>query len=200
MGGISPKAALRREFAALRKALPRRQELDSSIREKVLALLAYRRAKQVLFYLSAGSEPDTWELLDQALGEGKTVCAPRCLDSEGSMAFYRVTSRQELIPGRFGLWEPDPERCSPAGDVTGALCLVPGLAFDREGFRLGYGKGYYDRFLAGHSVETVGLCYGELLVPRLPRGPFDQRVSCVVTEAGVTALKEERGPGKEGCV
>ncbi len=197
---MSSKAALRREFSARRKALPRRQELDQTIREKVLALPAYGWAKQVLFYLSAGSEPDTWELLDQALREGKMVYAPRCLDSEGNMTFYQVTSREELIPGRFGLWEPDPEKCSPAGDVTGALCLVPGLAFDLEGFRLGYGKGYYDRFLAGHSVETVGLCYGELLVPRLPRGPFDRRVSCVVTEAGAMALEEKSCPGKEGCV
>ncbi len=185
MGGVSPKAALRREFLARRNALPHREQLDQAIREAAVLLEAYRQADQVLFYLSGGSEPDTWALLDLALREGKKAFAPRCLDGEGSMAFYRVASQEELVPGRFGLWEPDPARCPLAGDVTGALCLVPGLAFDREGFRLGYGKGYYDRFLAGHSVRTVGLCYGDLLVPRLPRGPYDRQVSCLVTEGGV---------------
>lgn len=194
------KGALRRELLARRDTLPHREELNRAILESVLALPAYRQARQVLLYLSAGSEPDTWKLLDRALAEGKDVYAPRCLDGKGSMAFYQVMCRDELVPGRFGLWEPGPGARALAEDMTGALCLVPGLAFDREGFRLGYGKGYYDRFLAGHSVEAAGLCYGELLVPRLPRGPYDRRVSCLVTEAGAVALSKERCPGKEGCV
>lgn len=84
-------------------------------------------------------------------------------------------------------------------EPSGALCLVPGLAFDRAGYRLGYGKGYYDRFLAAHAVKAVGLCYEELLLTQVPRQPLDQRVGWLVTEAGAKAAAAP-GPGKEGCV
>lgn len=115
------------------------------------------------------------------------------------MAFYRVKSREDLKKGRFGIWEPDPTVCPLLEEPSGAFCLVPGLAFDRAGYRLGYGKGYYDRFLAAHAVKAVGLCYEELLLSQVPRQPLDQRVGWLVTEAGAKAAAAP-GPGKEGCV
>ncbi|MGI6254006.1 MAG: 5-formyltetrahydrofolate cyclo-ligase [Acutalibacter sp.] len=197
MGGL--KSALRKELAARRNALPDRAAKSRAIQDHVRALPGYLRAEKLLLYLSMGSEVDTWGIFQSALSCGKAVYAPRCLDGEGHMAFYRVKSREELKQGRFGLWEPDPTVCAPLTGTDGALCLVPGLAFDEAGFRLGYGKGYYDRFLANHPVETVGLCYGELLLPQLPREALDRRVSWLVTEAGAKAA-EAPGPGKEGCV
>ena len=193
------KTALRRELSARRNALPDREAKSRAIQAQVLSLAAYRQAEQVLLYLSVGSEVDTWGLLDSALEDGKAVYAPVCLDGEGRMAFYRVRSRREWKRGRFGLWEPDPEVCPPLEREEGALCLVPGLAFDRAGYRLGYGKGYYDRFLAAHRMETAGLCYGELLVSQLPHHALDRRVDWLVTEAGVQAAAAP-DPGKEGCV
>lgn len=194
------KAALRRELSVRRDSLENREQLDQAIRERVWALSAYENAEKLLLYLSKGSEPDTWKIFDRALAQGKEVYAPRCLDGQGTMAFYQVKSREELIPGRFGLLEPSPEGRFPLGDPEGALCLVPGLAFDEEGYRLGYGKGYYDRFLAEHPVMAVGLCYKELLLPQLPRGPYDRQVNCLVTEAGALDFQKEQSPGKEDCV
>lgn len=194
---MEKKAPLRRELLARRDALPGREERSRAIQRQVLALPEYRRARRLLLYLSQGSEVDTWPLLDRALAQGRAVYAPRCLDGQGNMAFYRVFSREDLAPGRFGLLEPIPGRCPPLERGQGDLCLVPGLAFDREGYRLGYGKGYYDCFLAAQPVRTVGLCFEALLLPRLPRGPFDRQVARLVTEAGV--LCAEQGPGKEGC-
>lgn len=193
------KAALRRELAVRRNALPDREAKSRAIEKRVLALPEYLRADELLLYLSTGSEVDTWGLLEKALRQGKAVFAPRCLDGEGRMAFYRVKSREELKQGRFGIWEPDPAVCPSWEGLDGALCLVPGLAFDGAGYRLGYGKGYYDRFLAAHAVEAVGLCYEELLLPRLPRQPLDQRVGRLVTQAGARVAAAP-GPGKEGCV
>ncbi len=144
--------------------------------------------------MSKGSEVDTWKVFARALAEGKEVYAPRCLDGEGTMGFFQVTSPQELLQGRFGLWEPDPRRCAPWRRREGALCLVPGIAFDRQGYRLGYGKGYYDRFLAVFSGTAAGLCFRELALERLPRGPQDRRVDVLVTEAGVLPI------GKEGRI
>lgn len=108
------------------------------------------------------------------------------------MAFYRVSSREDLQVGAFGLLEPIPGRCPPLERGQGDLCLVPGLAFDREGYRLGYGKGYYDCFLAAQPVRTVGLCFEALAFERLPRDGFDRPVCRLVTEAG------DARPGKEG--
>lgn len=193
MGGVNlEKAALRRELLARRDALPGRAEKSRAIQSRLLALPEYQRARRVLLYLSKGSEVDTWPLLDCALAQGKEVYAPRCLERPGEMAFYRVSSREDLQAGAFGLLEPIPGRCPPLERGQGDLCLVPGLAFDREGYRLGYGKGYYDCFLAAQPVRTVGLCFEALAFERLPRDGFDRPVGRLVTEAG------DARPGKEG--
>ena len=193
MGTVTvEKDALRRKLLARRNRLPDREERDRKWQERLFSLPHYRESPALLLYLSVESEPDTWPVLENALKQGKAVYAPCCLDREGRMAFYRVFSRGCLAPGPFGIWEPDPARCPPwKGEA--ALCLVPGLAFDRKGFRLGYGKGYYDRFLADFRGASVGLCYGPLLLPDLPRGPYDRPVDVVLADTGIL-------PGKEGNV
>ena len=144
------KAALRRELLRKRRQLPGRPEKDRAIFQVITALPQYRQARRLYLYVSTGEEPDTRQLLLAALQAGKEVYAPRCLERPGEMAFLRVTGEEDLAPGKFGIYEPDPRRCPPAPEGEEGLCLVPGLAFDRSGFRLGYGKGYYDRFLAAH--------------------------------------------------
>ena len=117
MGGVKKeKAALRRELLARRDALPGRAEKSRAIQSRVLALPEYRRARRVLLYLSKGSEVDTWPLLDRALAQGKEVYAPRCLEGPGEMAFYRVSSREDLQAGAFDLLEH-----SGAADALAAL-------------------------------------------------------------------------------
>ena len=193
------KAALRRELLRKRRQLPGRPEKDRAIFQVITALPQYRQARRLYLYVSTGEEPDTRRLLLAALQAGKEVYAPRCLERPGEMAFLRITGEEDLAPGKFGIYEPDPRRCPPAPEGEEGLCLVPGLAFDRSGFRLGYGKGYYDRFLAAHPhLETVGLCYGALLLPRLPAAPHDQRVRLVATEAGaIPCAAQDQRPGKE---
>lgn len=192
MGGVKKeKAALRRELLARRDALPGRAEKSRAIQSRVLALPEYRRARRVLLYLSKGSEVDTWPLLDCALAQGKEVYAPRCLERPGRWPLPC------FLPGGLagGGVRPagaHPGRCPPLERGQGDLCLVPGLAFDREGYRLGYGKGYYDCFLAAQPVRTVGLCFEALAFERLPRDGFDRPVCRLVTEAG------DARPGKEG--
>ena len=105
---MEKKAPLRRELLARRDALPGREERSRAIQRQVLALPEYRRARRLLLYLSQGSEVDTWPLLARALAQGKEVYAPRCLERPGEMAFYRVSSREDLQAGAFGLLEPIP--------------------------------------------------------------------------------------------
>jgi len=190
MGLSAEKAALRRECLRIRAGVTGRGEKDRAIYGYVTGLRQWREAGRVYLYLSAKGEPDTFALARAALESGKEVLAPVCGGGEGQMEFYAFTSFEELRPGKWGIPEPDPQICRPSGKGKG-LCLVPGLAFDRQGGRLGYGKGYYDRFLAAMEIDTVGLCYQELLLDRVPAGIQDQRVGLVATEAGVTVCTRE---------
>ena len=193
MGLGEEKAALRRELLERRGEVSGREERDQRIFRHVTALCQWREAGRVYLYLSVKGEPDTFALARAALEAGKEVLAPVCGDGEGQMAFYPFTDFGGLRPGRWGILEPracgEGLKAPEAGEK--ALCLVPGLAFDRLGNRLGYGKGYYDRFLAGRQIDTVGLCYEGFLFDRLPAESHDKKVGLVATEAGVVACGRE---------
>jgi 5-formyltetrahydrofolate cyclo-ligase len=98
------------------------------------------------------------------------------------MEFLVIASESDLSPGTFGVAEPDPLRCGPRVPTEKTFCVVPGLAFDPEGFRLGYGKGYYDRFLAGFPGVSAGICYAGCIRRKLPHGRYDRAVDFLVTE------------------
>ena len=107
------------------------------------------------------------------------------------MDFCFVTGESDLVAGSFGLMEPK-EDCplfDPRHPCKGVLMAVPGLSFDRGGYRLGYGKGYYDRYLEGREITTAGLVYADFVAQSLPRGRFDLPVHMIVTEKGVTLIE-----------
>jgi 5-formyltetrahydrofolate cyclo-ligase len=178
------KRNLRLQSMRLRDGLSEqhRAELNAQILDRFLALREYREADIVYTYVSKPSEPDTTSLIEAALAAGKRVAVPRCLPENVAMEFYEISSLQELEPGSYGILEPNPERNPPAALSDRAVCVVPGLSFDSDGFRLGYGKGYYDRFLAGFGGPTVGLCYSGCVRRSLPRGHYDRPVDVLVTE------------------
>lgn len=192
------KDRLRRELLARRSAIQDREQKDRAIFEAVSALPLYRKAGRILFYVSTPQEADTRKLLAAALKEKKEVYVPLCLP-ESRLAFYRIGCMEDLRPGHFGILEPDPSRCKelefkPGESFEDTLCLVPGVAFDVRGYRLGYGKGYYDRFLAERKIPCVGLCYRELVLPELPAEEYDQRVGLLAAEEGCMVC---RLPGPE---
>jgi 5-formyltetrahydrofolate cyclo-ligase len=104
------------------------------------------------------------------------------------MSFYYASSLEELKAGMFNIPEP------MGGEIyrpqNGDVCIVPGLAYDKYGFRLGYGRGFYDRFLSGFSGVTVGLCYSSFIDSCLPRGKYDVKTDVVLTEKGVFPLQK----------
>lgn len=192
MGLWEEKAALRRAALEKRAALPDKEGKSLAICRGILAMPQWRRAKRVFLYLNARGEPDTRPLVEAAWAQGKEALAPVCGEGEGEMAFFPFQSFGDLRPGKWGILEPETRGLPPGeGPWEDALCLVPGLAFDRRGNRLGYGKGYYDRFLAAAKTEPVGLCYEALLFDRLPAGSHDKRVGFTATEAGVSACLRE---------
>ena len=181
---MTEKQALRRELLALRNAikLEDKQSWDEALNRAIMEHVWFRQAEGILAYYPIGSEPDIRPALEQALRQGKALYLPMCNPDTREMTFHSVNSLNDLKPGAHGIPEPKEDNCQ-LSTVNCQLCLVPGVAFDREGFRLGYGGGYYDRFLARHEgLRTLGVCYGRLLRASLPRDAMDIAVMRVLTE------------------
>lgn len=182
MGGIGEKDALRRQLCQKRREIRNRRAKDEAIQKALLRLPEYGDSRILLAYVSARDEVFTGDVIEGGLKAGKAVYVPYCPSENRPMEFYRILSREELRPGAYGILEPEPNPSRRYGGEEQTLCIVPGLAFTHEGFRLGYGKGYYDRFLAGQNIKTLGLCYEELMLPRLPVEAHDRPVDLVLTE------------------
>lgn len=178
------KAGMREHYKALRRALSPQQKaaMDAAITKKVISLWQYKKQDLLLTYVSTPIEVDTTAIIRQALTDGKQVAVPRCVPHTRLMEFYRIESLEELEPGTFGVLEPRPDPKRLLTDAGKGLCLVPALCYDWKGFRLGYGKGYYDRFLAGFGGHMVGICYSSCIRRTLPHGRYDRPVELLVTE------------------
>lgn len=193
MGVKEEKIALRRRLAALRDAMAgqTRQLHSQKICSLVSSLAVFRFCEVVLLYHPIRSEVDVSPLFSQAFSDGKEVYLPLCDKKEaGVMRFYRITSEAQLTRGSFGVMEPDGTTKEYQNDGKRAVCIVPGLAYDEEGYRLGYGKGYYDRFMQHFEGTSIGVSYSDLILKKVPHNRFDMRSDLVVTEKGVSVYNE----------
>lgn len=179
------KAALRAELKQrLAAADPERaRRAAARVARRVLALPEVEAARRVFTCLSFGAEVDTWELTERLLASGREVYVPRADAGDGRLHVHRYPC--ELVSLSFGLRQPGPtveEVPAEAIDRTLDVALVLGLAFDRRGYRLGYGRGYFDRFLAGRRFPAVGLAYAFQLFDEIPIEEHDVPMSILVTE------------------
>ncbi|GAB7081986.1 5-formyltetrahydrofolate cyclo-ligase [Megalodesulfovibrio paquesii] len=186
------KAALRREILAQRKALSQVEHATRSLDAQalVLALDAWRNAGEILCYCAVRGEVDTQRLLDDAWARNLHLLLPRCVPgAPGVMELAGVACPAELRPGAFNIPEPDPATCPMLPASAPDVAVIPGLAFDRAGHRLGYGGGYYDRLLAPGRVQPrlrIGLCFSfQLVADPLPADPWDAAMDVLVTESEV---------------
>ena len=154
-----------------------------AVAARILALPAYREARVVMAYAAARGEIALDAVMEDALLRGKTLALPLCT-GPGRMQARRVTALSRLTPGRYGIAEPDAD-CSQVAPETIDLILVPGVAFDARGGRLGQGGGYYDRFLAGPRAMRVGICHDFALVERVPTQAHDLAMDSIITPCGV---------------
>ncbi|MCR5263771.1 MAG: 5-formyltetrahydrofolate cyclo-ligase [Clostridiales bacterium] len=184
---ITRKREARAELIAARDALDPavRRELDGRIIERFTDLVTYRYAGLLLLYCPNGSEIDVLPLEEAALRDGKRVAYPRC-GKNRTMTFFEVGSHAELEAGSFGLREPgEGAKAVDPSDLSSAAVIIPALCWD-EGFRrIGYGGGYYDRWLPGFPGSRVGFCYSSFMRRSLPVGRFDCVCDVIVTEKGV---------------
>lgn len=180
------KRSLRREFKELRRGMSRydKRYADGEIARRFLESDAYAKNDRLLCYISSEIEVDTYLIVERALSDGKQVYAPKCL-SGNEMRFIRISSFNDLHRGAYGILEPD-DTAENAQEYKGgdnALCVVPGLSFDMSGGRLGFGMGFYDRFLSQNAqLYTVGLCYDSCIMASLPLEETDKRVKKIITE------------------
>ncbi len=175
------KRVLRRKWREIRNGVLCPAEKSRQICEKVCRHSAIAEAKTVFVYLSFGSEVETIELVKQLLAMGKRVGVPKCDTKHRTMVAAEITEITGLIPNSYGILEPTKDApILSKGEID--VVLVPALAFDEEGFRLGYGGGYYDKYLADYSGVVLGLAFAACVTKRLPRGDFDRPVDAVVTE------------------
>ena len=178
------KTELRQKYRSLRQAMPPeiKAERDEAIAAQVRRLWQYQSNSILLVYVSTPIEVDTIRIINQALADGKKVAVPRCVPDSRNMEFYYIDSVDELSPGMFGVLEPSvcPDKLYSESD--GGVCLVPAFSYDWQGYRLGYGKGYYDRFLSRFEGNIVGICYSDCVQKSLPHGRYDRPVELLVTE------------------
>ena len=176
------KKALREVYLQRRRAITsaQKQTLDAQIVSRVLRSGAYRTAQTVLCYLPMAHEVDVTPILLDAWRSGKRVAAPRCRP-HGQMDFFTIRDMQDLSRGAWGISEPNADRPLCVPDEA-SLCIVPALAADAEGYRLGHGGGYYDRYFAAHPVRKLGVCYAFCVSPALPREPFDIPIDLWITD------------------
>lgn len=179
-----PKHSLRSSMLARRSSLSREQWQAASQRaqERLLELPSFLEARRVALYAPSQNEVDTALLFAAARAAGKRVWYPRVCGEQ--MMFHEVTELEQLSRGRFGIMEPCPV-VAEQEQVAVDLMVVPGVAFDRRGHRIGFGKGYYDRYLAGlqQLPLLVGLCHDFQLCDLVPAEGHDIRMQYLVTES-----------------
>ena len=185
------KGELRRMAREYRKSLDiqKKAEMDSALCKSILSQKAVRTAKAVLMFSPVKGEPDIMPIADALLTEGVRVAFPISHTDTLTLDFRYVSSTKQLITGAYGIPEP-PTDAPRLTDTDGTVCLVPALVYDKRGIRIGYGKGYYDRFLSSSQAVSVGVAYSELVTDTLPCEPTDVAVHMIITESGVILPNE----------
>lgn len=181
------KNDIRQNIKLTRESLSDRFVWENSkmIADKFFSLNAIEKAKVILAYYSTNNEVSTHELIERLMSMNKKVALPICIADRTELAISIISSISELKPGRFGIMEPHPDKLSLVQPEEIDIVLVPGIAFDRRGNRIGYGKGYYDRFLHAFkpSQLKIGLCFDFQLFDELPSDSNDVPVDCIISES-----------------
>ena len=180
------KQDLRSEFLNLRRQIKGEEKarIDALICEHFLLTDYYRRAKKIFMYSPFGSEIDVTLIAKRAMQEGKEVAYPICNTENSTMTFHTVTSFNQLQKGAYSIYEPSSGNSLAISDEN-TVCLVPALAFNPQGYRIGYGKGYYDRFLKDFNGISVGLVYKRFVSDRIVIGEYDLPCDVLISEEGV---------------
>lgn len=171
------KDELRKRYLNIRKNITNRDILDNNIYKKIINHEKINSCETILIYVSYNYEVDTLKIIKYFLNK-KKVAVPKICENE--MKFYYINSFNDLSIGKYGILEPTTKE--EVNDFNNAICITPGICFNKDGYRIGYGKGYYDRFFDKHNLYKIGLCYKECLITNKFNSNFDKKVDEIITE------------------
>lgn len=185
------KSELRAEFLAKRRAVPadKKRKLDGMICKNIINCRSYSYYDTLLLFAALYDEPDLSDLALKALSDGKRVAYPRCIPGSRDMRFHFITSLSDLKKGSYGIYEPDESLpVFDPEDQSCCLCCIPAVTSDRQGYRIGYGGGYYDRFLNVYRGASATVVYSFMTAPSVPHGKYDKKADMIITEGGIVRI------------
>lgn len=168
---------------AVRDAIPAetRPEKSLEIQNTVLSLESYKSCSSIFLYYAFGSEVSVEHIAEKALKDKKTVAFPYMTDNKGEMVFIKIHSLSGLVKNKYGIYEPVFNKDNIIAADNKTIVIVPGLAFTPEGFRLGYGGGYYDRYLGRYkTLSNIGVCFSEQIYRDIPINKYDIRLDKLI--------------------
>ena len=172
------KQILRNKYKQIRKNIKDKEKLDSIIFNKIVSLKEYKKSNLILTYVSLKEEVDTIELIKHSLNRGKQVAVPKCEGND--IVFYYINNLYDLEEGKFGILEPKTNEV--VNKFDNSICIIPGIAFDKENNRLGYGKGFYDRFLENYKGIKIGLTYRECICDKIDTDENDVKMDMIIKD------------------
>ncbi|KAF0825649.1 5-formyltetrahydrofolate cyclo-ligase [Cytobacillus firmus] len=183
------KKVLRKQMQDRMKELnkPEYEQLSYQIACSLYSTPLWSQAKTIGITVSKAPEADTWQIIRKAWDEGKRVVVPKCIPQSKQMEFRELNSFMDLESVFYGLWEPNPEKTDEIRSEEIDTLIVPGLAYMKNGFRLGFGGGYYDRFLEHYKGRTVSLAFEMQVITRFPLENHDKPVEMIITDQQVWA-------------
>ena len=175
------KKELRKILIEKRKNLPQeyRQHADAQIFQKIIDSDAYQNSSTVFCFVSTKDEINTHPVIEHALNHGKCIVVPKCI-KKGIMHAFRIQSIDDLEPGRYGILEPK-ENCGYVQPQDIDLAIIPCLSCNSKGYRIGYGGGFYDRYLQNQNFIKLIICYELLISEDIPTESFDERADIIIS-------------------
>lgn len=170
------KRELRKKYLEIRRNIIDKKDKDFMIYSKVVNNKMVINSRDILIYVSKKDEVDTIKLIEYFLGN-KRVAVPKIVNKE--IVFYYINKMDDLKIGYFDILEPITDE--PVIDFSKAVSITPGICFSKDLFRLGYGGGFYDKFLDEHNIYSIGLCYKECFLDHIPVEEYDKPVNEVIT-------------------
>ncbi len=176
------KNEIRTDLKAKRRALTQEEinKKSENIFSHFMSLSCYDKADTVMVYLSAYKEPETRDIIGILLRDGKKVVVPISNTDNFTITPSYLVSTNDLKKGAYDI--PEPNKCTEADINSIDIALIPGIAFDEKGSRIGFGKGYYDRFLSGFHGTKIGICYDFQLISDIPVSEHDIKMDMIITE------------------
>lgn len=180
---MTDKKEARKYYITIRKSI---SDSDKSVSDKKIFTYFINSSfineyDTFLIYISVNNEVDTMNIIRFLSDNNKKIAIPYCSGKE--MEFYYIKSLDDLIEGKFGIPSVNINISEKATDFSNALCVVPAVAYDVSGHRLGYGGGYYDRFLSVNKISTLGLAYEKCIAENLPHESYDIKIDYVLTDS-----------------